>query len=215
MAWDVVEIVESVADHLRARARADDVEQAVYSIDALEELQLHPLIQQGLRAAGFGVWPEQRYPGDRMSRRRSEGRRCDIVLTPDGLPLAEPDAEATLFADERAVPLAAAFWLEIKAVSQYYPGGPSGPGGYSGKLMQPPASDIRKLAGDHLLYHAGVMIVLFTADAQIARHDLAVWERRALDKGYGVAPPILRMFQINDRLGNGCCSVALFPVRRL
>lgn len=208
-----MQIVEAVAGELQGRAAADDLEQAVYSIDALDELGLHPLIQRGLRTAGFGVWPEQRYPADRTRRRRSEGKRCDVVLTADDRPLLEPDAEATLFADERAVPLEAAFWLEIKTVAQFTTEGPFG--GYSGELLQPVTHDVKKMARDPWLFHAGLLLVLFTADQMVAEHDLRTWERRALDRGYAVAPPVIRAFEINDRLGNGCCSAALFPVRRL
>jgi len=213
MAWDAVEIVEAITRHLRARAAAADLEQAVYSIDALDELQLHPLIQTALREAGFGVWPEQRYSADGRRRRKSEGKRCDVVLTPDDLPLLEPDAETTLFADPRAVPLESAFWMEIKTVAQFTTEGAFV--GYSSELLQPVTHDIKKMAKDGMLFHCGLLLVLFTAEKQVAEHDLAAWERRAIERGYGVAPPTARHFAINDRLGNACCSVALFPVRRL
>lgn len=213
MAWDVVSICEAVAGGLRDRAEADDLEQAVYSIDALDELGLHPLIQRSLADAGFGVWPEQRYPADRTSRRKSEGKRCDIVLTPNGRALMEPDVEATLFEPADAVALEAAFWLEVKTVSMFTTEGPFAR--YSAELLQPVTHDVKKMAKDGALYHAGLMLVLFTADQQIAHHDLAAWERRALERGYAVAPPIVRGFALNDRLGNGWCSVGLFPVRRL
>jgi hypothetical protein len=213
MAWDVVAIVEAVAAGLRQRAAADDLEQAVYSIDALDELGLHPLIQQALANAGYGVWPEQRYPADRTTRRQSVGKRCDIVLTPDGRPLMDPDAETTLFAPTDAMTLEAAYWLEIKTVSMYTTDGPFPR--YSAELLQPVTHDVKKMAKDGSLYHAGLLLVLFTADQRIAAHDLGVWEQRALERGYAVAPPITRSFALNDRLGNAWCSVALFPVRRL
>lgn len=206
-------MVEAVAGFLQRRAEADDQEQAVYGIDSRDELGLHPLIQQALREAGYGVWPEQRYPSDRSRRRKSEGKRCDIVLTPDDLPLLEPDAERTLFADEQAVALEASFWLEIKTVSQYTTEGPFA--GYCRELLAPVTQDIKKMAKDGSLYHCGLMLILFTADQQVAEHDLLAWEKRAMERGYGVAPPVSRSFAINDRLGNGWASVSLFPVRRL
>lgn len=213
MQWDIVAICEAVASGLAARARADDEAQEVYSIDALDELGLHPLIQSALREAGFGVFPEQRFPSDRTARRKSEGKRCDIVLTPDGRPLSEPDAEATLFAADDAVSLEAAFWLEVKTVSQFTTEGPFAH--YGKELLQPVSQDVKKLAGDRSIYHAGLLLVLFTVDEAVAVHDLAAWEHRTLQRGYGVAPPIVRRFPLNDRLGNGCCSVALYAIRRL
>ncbi|HEX7009816.1 MAG TPA: hypothetical protein VF184_07535, partial [Phycisphaeraceae bacterium] len=85
MRWSIADIADAVAAGLSAQARAEDLEQAVYGLDARDELELHPLIQQALRAAGYGVWPEQRYPGAWNHRKRSLGQRCDLVLTPNGL----------------------------------------------------------------------------------------------------------------------------------
>lgn len=210
--WDYVTIVESVRDELAGRAAEADAEQAVYGIDVLDELALHPLIAAGLRRAGFGVHPEQRYPGERGRRNRSEGKRCDVVLTPDGAGLVDPAAEATLFADRQACELEAAMWVEIKTVAQFTVEGPFKR--YSAELLSPVREDVKKLAGDKLIYHAGLLLVLFTADAATAEHDLLAWERRCLDRNYPVAPPIARAFDLTDRIGNGRCSVALFPIRR-
>ena len=217
MRWNVTDIVEAVAAGLQAQARSDDLEQAVYSIDAKDELGLHPVIQQSLRTAGFGVWPEQRFPSQRASsgrKRKSEGKRCDLVLTHEHPQvLVDPDAEATLFGDPEALPLEAAYWLEVKTVSQYTTQGPFPR--YSAELLSPVSQDIRKLAQDRLIFHAGLMLILFTQDEVVAQHDLRAWEERCLKRGYPVASPTVRSFRLRDRLGNGLCSVALFPVRRL
>lgn len=214
MAWDVVKIVEAAAESLRREAAARDEEQAVYGIDVLDELALHPLIQRGLREAGFGVHPEQGYPSERSGRRRkSEGKRCDIVLTEDDAPLLDPEAERTLFGQPDATALEAAYWLEIKTVSQFTVEGPFAR--YSAELLQPVTKDIRKLAQDAMIFHAGLLLVLFTADARIATHDLMAWEQRALQRGYPVAPPIIRELPITDRIGNAHLSIAHFAVRRL
>src|SRR5688500_16424576 len=82
MTWSPAEIADAVAAGLRARARADELEQAVYGFDALPELALHPILHASLREGGYGVWPEQRYPGGFSRRKLSEGKRCDVVLTP-------------------------------------------------------------------------------------------------------------------------------------
>jgi hypothetical protein len=213
MGWDIVHMVEAVANALRRRSEMDDLEQAVYGVDVLDELQLHPLIQQALRNAGYGVWPEQRYPSDRTARRKSIGKRCDLVLSPDERPLAEPESESTLFADANAVALEAAFWLEIKTVSQYTVEGPFAR--YSAELLQPVSQDIKKLANDRLVFHAGLLLVLYTVDEPTAEHDLKAWLMRCEKRGYAVAPPIVRGHGITDRIGNAWCAVALFPLRRL
>jgi len=167
-----------------------------------------------LTTTGFGVYPEQRYPSDRAARRRkSEGKRCDIVLTADSRPLAEPDAEATLFMPDDAVPLEAAYWLEIKTVSQFTTDGPFPH--YAKELLSCVREDIRKLAQDRLIFHAGLLLVLFTENEQVAQHDLAAWEAKCIERGYPVAPPLQRSFAITERLGNALCTAALVPVRRL
>jgi hypothetical protein len=215
MRWNVTEIVEAVARGLKEKAGADDAEQAVYSIDTLDELKLHPLIQQALRGAGYGVWPEQSYPSIRTKRKsKAEGRRCDVVLTHEPVEsLIDPEAAATLFSPEQALPLEAAYWLEVKTVSQFTKEGPFDR--YSAELLSPVSRDIKKLASDPLIFHAGLLIVLFTADERTGRHDLTVWERKCLEKGYPVAPPVVRGFALNDRMGNGYLTLALFAVRRL
>lgn len=216
MRWNVTEIVEAVHRRLAARATADDLEQAVYSIDTLDELELHPLIHGALREAGFGVWVEQTYPTIRTKgrKRKSEGQRCDVVLTHEPQEsLIDPEAQATLFSPPEALPMEAAYWLEVKTVSQFTKEGPFAR--YSAELLSPVSRDIKKLAGDAMIFHAGLLLVLFTADERTARHDLAVWERKCLEKGYPVAPPVVRGLGLNDRMGNGYLSVALFAVRRL
>lgn len=213
MAWNGGEIVDAVTDGLLARARADDAAQEVYSIDALNELGLHPLIQQSLRDAGFGVFPEQRYPGGRGRKRKSEGKRCDVVLTPDSRALMEPDVETTLFEPDDAVVLEAAYWLEVKTVSMFTTEGPFSR--YSAELLAPVSQDIRKLARDPQIYHSGLLLVLFTSDRPTAEHDLHAWEQRVLTRGYPIASPVIRHEPLNDRLGNANMAVALYPVRRL
>ena len=214
MRWDATDILEAIHASLVCAARDADTEQAVYGIDVLNELALHPLIRRGLTDTGYGVWPEQAFPSDRIGRRkRSEGKRCDIVLTPDGEPLVDPEAEATLFSPTDAVPLESAYWLEVKTVAQFTDEGPSR--NYSKELLSPVRADVRKLAQDPLIYYAGLLLILFTADAATAEADVATWQRRCLEKHFPVAPAIVRSLAITDRIGHAHLASALFPIRRL
>lgn len=214
MAWSPADIADAVYAGLKQRAADDDLEQAVYGFDALDELGMHPMIQQSLRLAGYGVWPEQRYPDDRENKRKkSEGKRCDIVLTPDDRPLRDPHAKATLFDEPRAVDLDKAYWLEIKLVAQFEKTGPFRR--YSSELLSPVASDIKKLWNDGLICHSGLLLILLTADQQTAEHDLATWHRKCLERGYPVAAPAARGLRITERIGNGYCMAAVFGVRGL
>ena len=117
--WRIAELADAVEAGLRTRASADDAEQAVYGFDTLDELGLHPLIQQALRAAGYGVWPEQRYPDDWQRIKRSEGKRCDIVLTPDRLPFRDPQLRNTIFDVMEAVDAGQAYWLAMQVAGDF------------------------------------------------------------------------------------------------
>ena len=210
MRWSTADIADCIETALRGRARADDLEQAVYGFDALDELGLHPLIQSALRKGGYGVWPEQRYPDDWHKRRRSEGRRCDLVLTRHGLPLRDPELKNTLFETQDAEDAAGAYWLEIKTVAQFETGGPFRR--YASELLSPVTSDVRKIWNDRVIQHGGLALVLFTQTCEVAAHDLKAWHERCLKRGYPVGPPAVRGFTISDRIGNGWCAVAVFGV---
>jgi len=211
MRWSSSHIADAVEAGLKRCAEEADLEQAVYGIDALDELGLHPLIYRALREDGFGVWPEQRYPGDRLKPRRSEGQRCDIVLTPDRLPLRDPLIKGTLFDDQPAADPEAAYWLEVKSVAQHETSGPFAR--YAAELLSPVIKDINKIWSDGIIRHGGLLLVLFTETMEIAEHDLAAWHTRCLDRGQPVGSPAVRGFNINDRIGNAWCAIAVFGIR--
>ncbi len=211
MPWNTSDIADAVEAGLQRCAKQADLEQAVYGIDALDELGLHPLIECALTDRGFGVWREQRYPDDRLKPKRSEGQRCDIVLTPQNLPLRDPLIKGTLFDDAPAADPDEAYWLEVKSVAQFETSGPFPR--YSAELLSPVVKDIKKVWSDGVIRHGGLLLILFTASQEIAEHDLAAWHTRCLDKGYPVGPPAVRGFPLNDRIGNTWCSLALFGIR--
>jgi len=212
MPWSPADIADAIHAGLKKRAAEDDLEQAVYGFDALDELGMHPIIQQSLRDAGYGVWPEQRYPSDRESKKKkSEGKRCDVVITRDGRPLRDPHAKSTLFDQPGAVDFEDAYWLEVKLVAQFEKTGPFRR--YSSELLSPVASDIKKLWNDGGIYHSGLLLILLTADQVTAEHDLLTWHRKCLEKGYPVAAPAARGMRITERIGNGYCISAVFGVR--
>jgi hypothetical protein len=190
-----------------------DLEQSVTGLDALDELALHAILADSLAEAGYGVHREQRYPADRGRRRESEGERCDLVLTPDGRPLREPDAKATLFDRLDAVEPDEAFWLEVKLVSQFTEEGPNR--NYASQLLSTVRRDVMKLSKDPDILRAGILIVLFVRDAIVAEHDLGVWQDRCLQRGLPIGAPSVRTLPMIDRLGNGVCAIAIYPVSHL
>jgi len=213
MNWSPSDIADAVARGLQKVAAQEDAEQVVYGFDHLNELALHPLVQQSLNNADFGVFPEQRYPSSWDKKRQSQGQRCDIVLTSDadGPGLRDPKLRGTPFDNVDALDPEQAYSLEIKTVSQYTTEGPFK--GYSKELLSPVADDVKKLWSDSLIYHAGLLLILFTENQQVAEHDLLAWHRRCLDRGYPVAAPAVRGFALTNRIGNGWCAAAVFAVR--
>ena len=211
MPWSPADLADVIAAALKARAEADDLEQAVYGFDTLDELGLHPLVQGAFRAAGYGVWPEQRYPKAWEQKKRSEGIRCDLVLTPRGLPLRDPAIKDTIFDQIESADSDEAYWLEIKSVAQFETSGPFRR--YSSELLSPVAKDVKKLWSDGVIRHAGLLLILLTQSREVAEHDVLAWHTRCLDRGYPVAAPALRGFGITDRIGNAWCSAAVFGIR--
>ena len=211
MPFSTADIADAVAQGLRQRAAADDAAQVVYGFDGQSELALHPLLHEALRDSGFHVLPEQRYPADWLKPARSEGKRCDIVLTRDPLPMRDPLIRGTLFDDQPASDIEDAYFLEVKTVAQFEAEGPFPR--YSAELLSTVTKDISKLHRDAHLIHCGLLLVLFTADEATAEHDLQAWIERAWSKKYPVQPPARRGFAITDRVGNGWCEVAVFAVK--
>jgi hypothetical protein len=210
--WSYEDLADALASGL-ARASAElELEQAVHGLDVRSELELHPLLHAGLRAAGYGVHPEQRFPRERGLRRRSEGTRCDLVVTPEGLPLVDDAAQLGLFAPTQAMALADAMWIEVKAVAQFRALAPNM--AYAQALQRPVWRDVEKLASDPQIAHAAVLLIVFTADAVVAEHDLGVWAARASQRGLPLWPRVQRTLAIGDRVGHRCCTLALLPIER-
>lgn len=212
--WDRRVIVESLAQGLRAEQEYLDAEQSVRGVDALDELALHRLLLRGLVDAGLGALSEQRFPAVAGRRRRSEGARCDIVVTeaPGGA-LVDPLQSDTLFAGEGVDP-GEAFWIEVKIAAQHAViegvGRPNPR--YSAQLLTGVVRDVRRLAAESGIAHGAACAVVFIEDAAIAEHDVAACAHRCLDKGLTISAPVTESFPITDRIGNGLCCVALFPV---
>lgn len=107
--------------------------------------------------------------------RRTEGQRCDLVVTPGGLPLVDDRSQLDLFAPKSCCPLGEALWIEVKVIAQFAAGGPNR--GYSGALQAPVWRDAERPAADEGIRHAAQIVVLFTADEGVAAHAITVGRR--------------------------------------
>ncbi len=206
----LIDVIDAVARGLAMRSAACDAEQATQGLDALMEIELHPLLAESLQNAGFGVSREVRYPADHHRPRASSGERCDLVVTTEGRPLQVEDAHQTLFEPADAVAPEDALWLEVKVVSQYRPERQNR--NYSAQLMTAVPRDITKLSKDPGILHAATLLMLFVGTPAVAERDLAEWTRRCLQRGLPIGAPDERTVPINDRIGNAWCHLAVFPV---
>lgn len=210
--WSWHALADALHAGLTDAAAEVELEQAVRGLDARSELELHPVLHAALRAGGYGVHPEQRFPRERGKKRRSEGVRCDMVLTPAGVALAPEESQLGLFAPRETMAISDALWIEVKAVAQFKELRPNR--AYAAALQRPVWKDVEKLASDPQILHAAVLLILFTADEVTAEHDLGVWAGRASLLGLPLWPRVQRSLPIGDRLGNKRCTLALFPIER-
>ena len=100
MRWSISDIADAVEAGLKQCAADADLEQAVYGIDALDELGLHPLIERALSGGGFGAWREQRYPDFERARRWESRNLAALIRSarrgPAPTPAPEPAQKPTL-----------------------------------------------------------------------------------------------------------------------
>ena len=214
MTWRSNDLIDLIANRLEKQSKSDDLEQAVYGFDSWKELDLHPLIREGLAAGGYGVWAEQRYPSDWNKARKNEGIRCDMVLTEEKKPLRDPELEGTLFgAHIDSVDPEDAYWLEVKVVCQFKNG--VSYKNYAHDLMNPVRKDILKLWGEGRLRHGGLLLILFAEDQETAERDLLQWYVYGIGKNLPIHYPSIRGFSVTERTGNAWCGIGMFDVRRL
>lgn len=214
--WDF----STVADHLRevlASAEAElRLEQAVYGLDARDERQLQSLLADRL-SARYAVAREVHYPSTR-GRKLTHRPRCDLVLTPPGMPL-EPDVrpEQTLFdlpasggAPVAFCKPADALWLEVKIAYQFREGG-ARHSGYGAQWRQKVVSDLRKMEADPQIREAGLVVLVFNESPQILEKDLELFEDVLARKEVLAGFRQVRSVPILDRIGHLLCTAALWP----
>jgi hypothetical protein len=212
--WSPADIADAVAAGLADEAARLDREQAVYGLDALDELGLHPIVAASLERGGYGVHREERYPSCRPSHRRlTEGERCDFVLTRGRRPLVTPAGAGTLFEPADAVHLDEAYWLEVKAVAQFTPEGPNA--AYSSELLSVVRGDLFKLGRESGILHGGLLLLLFVGDERVAEHDVRIWYERCVARGAPMGYPSRRIIPITDRLGHSACAIVVAPAHHL
>ncbi|MCC7387513.1 MAG: hypothetical protein IT431_01965 [Phycisphaerales bacterium] len=233
MPWEFGSIIAGLAAGLRTAEAELAHEQAVHGLDALDEVQLHPLLAAGLRSADLACFRETPYPGPpRHLPRESERPRCDLVVAPsDTLAIADivrqgkelRRAQGTLFAalatELHAPPHASiapedALWIEVKTIGQHTTtDGVAGPNRSYASQFNACLADIRKLANARAVQHAALALVLFNESPAVAEHDLTALMHKCLDRSLPVADLWRESLPITDRIGNSTCTIGLVRVR--
>lgn len=217
LGWtSLTEIADQVGAALREAEEELILEQAVHGLDTLAELALHAVLGERL-GRHYAVTREVHYPSSSGSK-RSHRQRCDLVLSPKGQPLvpqSDPQPQLQLFATDPAptpaCPLAKAFWLEVKVAYQFRPGGLRHRG-YGAQFRQAVVADLRKMAAEPLIRHAGLLLIVFNENAAVASKDLALFESLLIHKESLAGFRHERSLRIQDRIGHHLCTVALWPI---
>src|SRR5436190_23493246 len=119
--WDFATLADRFAEVI-AKAEADlRLEQAVYGLDAREELAIQSMLADGLKSH-YDVAREVHYPSS-AGRKLTHRQRCDLVLSPKGRPLRLDSTPPTLFDSPDQCEPADALWLEVKVAYQFREGG--------------------------------------------------------------------------------------------
>jgi hypothetical protein len=206
--WDFSTLADNLGEVL-SRHEADlRLEQAVYGMDAKDELTLHALLADGLRRF-YEVAREVHYPssaGNKLTHRK----RCDLVLSPRGRPLKLDSKPATLFDAPDLCDPADALWLEVKAAYQFREGGVRH-GGYGPQWRGGVVEDLRKMETDEKIHEAGLVLIVFNESPEILEKDLQLFEDVLAQKEVLAGFRHVRSVPILERMGHRLCTAAVWP----
>jgi len=215
--WNFSTVADALESCL-ATAESDlRLEQAVYGLDAMDELAIHSLLGARLKVF-YEVAREVHYPST-QGRKLSHRARCDLVLTPAGCPLAPAEpiepAAPTLF-DPPPQPAPSycrssdALWLEVKCAYQFREGG-ARHGGYGAQWRQNVVADLQKMEAEPLIREAGLLLIVFNESRAILEKDLELFEDVLARKEVLAGFRQVRTISIIDRIGHQICTIALWP----
>lgn len=202
----------TLADHLAGameRAEADlRLEQAVYGLDAREELEIHSILALGLQKH-YEVAREVHYPSS-AGKKLTHRQRCDLVLSERGRPLRLDSAVPTLFDPANQADPGEALWLEVKVAFQFREGGATH-GGYGAQWRTNVVEDLKKMEGEPLIKEAGLVLIVFNESEQILQKDAELFENILALKEVLAGFRQARSVKILDRIGHKVCSVLVWP----
>jgi hypothetical protein len=206
--WDFSTLADHLGEIITTAEAELRLEQAVYGLDAKDELTLHSLLADAL-TRHYGVAREVHYPssaGNKLTHRR----RCDLVLTPKGRPLRLDSAPPTLFDPADQCDPAEAVWLEVKVAYQFREGGVRH-GGYGAQWQSAVVDDLRKMESEEKIHEAGLVLIVFNESDQILEKDVQLFEDVLTRKEVLAGFRQVRSIPILERMGHRLCTVAVWP----
>ncbi|GEM_PF-655880 len=206
--YDLHTLANDLEVILKQREAELRLEQAVYGLDSLSEVDLHALLASGL-AQSYEVSREVHYPST-SGRKLSHRARCDLALTAKGFPLQLDSHPPDLFAPKDVARPQEALWLEIKAAWQYREGGVRH-AGYGAQWRNAIVADLMKMERDPLIEEGALLLVVFNESDQILAKDLDLLELVLAEKEVLAGFRQVRSVPIQDRIGHRICTVALWP----
>ena len=208
MIWDFSTVTDRLHDAI-ASAEADlRLEQAVYGLDRMDERQIQALLAERL-STSYGVAREVHYPSSRGNK-LSHRARCDLVLSPRGLPLRLDSAPPSLFDPASMCEPAQALWLEVKVAYQFREGGVRHMG-YGPQWRQKVVDDLRKMEAEEQIHEAGLVLVVFNESQSVLDKDLQLFEDVLVRKEVLAGFRQVRSVPITERIGHNLCTVAVWP----
>ena len=208
MRYDLSTVADRLGEAISLAERELQLEQAVYGLDARDELALQELLASHLRHH-YEVAREVHYPSS-AGAKRTHRMRCDLVLTPKNCPLKLDFLPATLFDNKQECPPSEALWLEVKAAYQFREGGMRH-GGYGSQWRSAVVEDLRKMEAEALIHEAALVLVVFNESAEILEKDLDLFETVLMQKEVLAGFRQVRSVPILERIGHRLCTVALWP----
>jgi hypothetical protein len=206
--WDFFTLANHLESVLR---RAEDelrLEQAVYGLDARDELQIQTLLGDGL-GAYYAVAREVHYPSS-VRNKLTHRQRCDVVLTPPGRQLRVDWAPPSLFDPPNLCGPEEGLWLEVKVAYQF-----RAPDvrhtGYGAQWRTNVVADLRKMEAEPLIREAGLVLVVFNESRDILEKDLDLFETVLAQKEVLAGFRQVRSVGILDRMGHRVCTAAVWP----
>ncbi len=208
LAWDFVQLADRLRDIIQAAENDLRLEQAVYGLDAKDEVAIQSLLAEQL-AAHYCVAREVHYPST-ATKKISSRMRCDLVLCPLARPLKLESVTPTLFDPAEVTGPELALWLEVKIAYQFGEGGRRHTH-YTSQWRNAVVDDLRKMEAEPLIRHAGLLLIVFNESKEVLEKDLELFEDVLARKEVLAGFRQVRSIPILDRLGHHLCTIALWP----